>query len=40
MKVRFDELPGIFNKYDTTQDELELHVDTDHADDRELFEKQ
>ena len=40
IKVRFDELPGIFNKYDTAQDELELHDDTDHSDGRELFEKQ
>jgi len=40
IKVRFDELPGIFNKYDTAQDELELHADTDHSDDQELFEKQ
>jgi hypothetical protein len=40
IKVTFDELPGIFNKYDTAQDELELHDDTDHTDDRELFEKQ
>ena len=40
IKVRFDELPGIFNKYDTAQDELELHEDTDHSDDQELFEKQ
>jgi len=30
IKVRFDELPGIFNKYDTAQDELELQDDTDH----------
>jgi len=40
IKVRFDELPGIFNKYDSAQDELELHDDTNHSDDRELFEKQ
>ena len=40
IKVRFDELPGIFNKYDTAQDELELHDDPGHSDDRELFEKQ
>ena len=40
IKARFDELPGIFNKYDTAQDELELHDDTDHSDGRELFEKQ
>ena len=31
-KVRFDELPGIFNKCDTAQDELELHDDADHSD--------
>jgi len=40
IKVRFDELPGIFNKYDTAQDELELHDDTGHSDDRQLLEKQ
>ena len=40
IKVGFDELQGIFNKYDTAQDELELHDDTDHSDDRELFETQ
>jgi DNA repair exonuclease SbcCD ATPase subunit len=38
--VRFDELPGIFNKYDTAQDELEVHDNADQSADRELFEKQ
>ena len=37
IKIRFDELPHIFNKYDTAQDELELYNDTG---DRESFEKQ
>jgi hypothetical protein len=40
IQVRFDELPGIFNKCDTAQDELELLDDTDHSGDRELFENQ
>jgi len=39
IKARFDELPAIFNKYDTAQEQLELHDDTDHSDDQELFEK-
>ena len=38
IQVRSDELPSIFNKYDTAQDELELLDDTDHSGDRELFE--
>jgi len=40
IKVRFDELPNIFNKFDTVKDELELSDDTDHAGDRESFERQ
>jgi hypothetical protein len=40
IKVRFDELPNIFNKFDTVQDELELSDDTDHSGDRESFERQ
>jgi hypothetical protein len=38
IEVRFEELPRIFNKYDTTQGELELQDDTDHSDDRQQFE--
>jgi hypothetical protein len=37
IQVRFDELPSIFNRYDTAQSELELSDDTDHSGDRELF---
>jgi hypothetical protein len=40
IKVRFDELSRIFNKFDTAQDELELGDDMDHSSDREIFEKQ
>jgi hypothetical protein len=40
IQVRFDELPTIFNNYDTAQNELELLYDTDHSGDRELFETQ
>jgi hypothetical protein len=40
IQVKFDELPSIFNKYDTAQDELELLDETDHSGDRELFETQ
>jgi len=39
IKIRF-ELPNIFNKFDTVQDELELSDDTDHSGDRESFETQ
>ena len=39
IKVRFDELPNIFNKFDTVQDKLELSDDTDHSGDRESFER-
>ena len=28
--MRFDDLQGIFNRYDTAQNELELSDDTDH----------
>ena len=34
INVRFYELPGIFNKYDTAQDSLELHDDTNQSDDK------
>jgi hypothetical protein len=34
--VRFDDLPSIFNKYETVQSELELSDDIDHSDDRQF----
>jgi len=40
IQVRFNKLPDIFNRYDTAQSELKLSDDTDHSDDRELFETQ
>jgi hypothetical protein len=40
IQVIFDDLQGIFNRYDTAQNELELLDDTDHFADRELFETQ
>ena len=40
IKVRFDELPNIFNKFHTVQGELELSDDTDHSGDRESFARQ
>jgi len=38
IQVRFDDLQGIFDRYDTAQNELELSDDTDYFGDRELFE--
>jgi len=38
IRVRFDDLQDIFNKYDKAQNELELSDDTDHTGDGELFE--
>ena len=38
--MRFDDLKGIFDRYDTAQNELELSDNTDHFGDRELFENQ
>ena len=38
IQVRFDDLPGIFNRYDTAQNELELLDDKGHYGDRESFE--
>jgi len=38
IQVRFNKLPDIFNRYYTAQSVLELSDDTDHSDDRELFE--
>jgi len=40
IQVRFNKLPGIFNRYDIAQSELEISDDTDHNGDRELFENQ
>jgi hypothetical protein len=40
IKVRFEELPRMFNKFDTAQDELELGDDMDHSSDGEVFERQ
>jgi len=40
IQVRFDDLQGIFDRYDTAKNELELSDDTDHFGDRELFENQ
>jgi len=40
IQVRSDDLPGVFNIYDTAQNELELQDDIDHFADRELFEIQ
>jgi hypothetical protein len=37
IQVRFDDLPSIFNKYDTVQSELGLSGDTDHSEDRQQF---
>jgi len=38
--VRFDDLQGIFDRYDTKQNVVELSDETGHFDDRELFENQ
>ena len=40
IQVRFDELPNIFNKFESAQSELELSDDTDHSIDRQQFEDQ
>jgi len=40
IQVSFDDLQGIFNRYDTAQNELQLLDDRDHFADRELFETQ
>jgi hypothetical protein len=39
-QVRSDDLPVIFNRFDSAQSELELLDDTDHSGNRELFENQ
>ena len=40
IQSRFDELPNIFNKFETAQSELELSDDNDHSVDRQQFEDQ
>jgi hypothetical protein len=40
IQVRFDELPNIYNKFETAQSELELSSDTDYSVDRQQFENQ
>jgi len=40
IQVRFDELPYIYNKFETAQSELELSEDTDYSVDRQQFEDQ
>jgi len=37
IEVRFDELPSIFNKFETAQNELECSDDTDHSIDIQQF---
>jgi len=40
IQVRFDELPNIYNKFETSQSELDLSDDTDYSVDRQQFEDQ
>jgi hypothetical protein len=40
LQARYDELPTIYNKYDSAQNELEISDDDDHSMDREVFEEQ
>jgi len=40
IQFRFDELPNIYNKFETAQCELELSDDIDHSLDRQQFEDQ
>jgi len=40
IQVMFDELPNIYNKFETAQWELELSDDTDYSPDRQQFEDQ
>jgi len=40
IQLSFDDLKGIFDRYDTAQNELELSDETDHFGDREIFENQ
>jgi hypothetical protein len=40
IQAGFNKLPDFFNRYDSTQSELELSEDVDHSGDRKLFENQ
>ena len=40
IQVMFEDIQGIFDRYDTAQNELKLFDDTDHFGDRELFKNQ
>jgi len=40
IQVRLDELPNIFNKFETAQSELELSDDNDHSINMQQFEDQ
>jgi len=40
IQVKFDELPNIYNKFETAQSELELSDDTDYSVDKQQFEDQ
>jgi len=40
IEVRFDEMPNIYNNFETVQSELELSDDTDYSVDRQKFEDQ
>jgi hypothetical protein len=40
IQVRYDELPNIFCKFESAQNELELSDDADHSADRQQFEEQ
>jgi hypothetical protein len=40
IEVRYDELQSIFNKFETTQNELECSYNTDHPIDRRQFDDQ
>jgi hypothetical protein len=40
IQARFEELPKIFNKFESAQSELELSDDVDHSGEREIFEGQ
>jgi len=40
IQVRFDELPNIYNKFETAQSELDLTDDTLYSVDRQQFEDQ
>jgi hypothetical protein len=40
IKVRYEELPRILNKFETAQNELECSDDKDHSSNRQKFEYQ